>query len=363
MRKSSILIFFILVLFISVFYQSRAMYSVYAMNSYSTPYWLKTGTVIEYYANATQNTTWGGTAQYSPHAGCIYAIDFQQVFLKFSFVNVSEKWAYVKVTAEFLGSNIARGVFSNVNVVYPPSCKPLPGPLINTSTFTPNGKLMKDSLYKNLTITGEYKLSLTNGSVYSLNGTYYGHTLLFGLYPSEKNSLEAMLAGKKLLPENLVSLNITYITYFKNYTGPNILVKYPQATIATPTGENATTRIVAVFNPADDITLGMMGSIPDLEAIGINLLIALDNMVQKFNQELSESGSSPASLGKYPAPGVMLYSLQVPKTKTETIARPVNNEIQAKAIPAKPKSSSWPIIIAIVGAAVLIGAVLARRGK
>jgi len=352
MKRSAGLLFLLLVLLFSI-----AFNGAYAS---SNPYWLKKGTIIEYYVNATQTTTWGGSAQYSLNGGCIYAIDFQQVFLRFSFINVSDSWVYVKVSIEFLGRDSTRGVFSHVNVVYPSSCKPLVGPLINTTTFISAGKLVKDSLYKKLIISGEYKLFLRNGTVYSMNGTYYGHTLLFGLYPDKRNNLIAVINGKKLLPEKIVSLNITYVTYLQNYTGPNVLLKYPPAMITTPTGENATTRVVAVFNPSNDITLGMMGSIPDLEAVGVNLLIAFDNMVQKFNNELSGSSSSPESLGKYPAPGVILYALRVPKTETH-VTNPINNEIQARAVLAKPESSLWPIAVGMIGIAILIGVLIVRR--
>ena len=327
-----------------------------AVGTATVPYWFKSGTTLEYYANATPAKTyaWGGSVEYV-HGKCAYSIGFQQIFVKFRVQRVTENTAYVNVTLLFLGNPVLRRPFSYVNVVRPASCKPLPGPLINSTPFSPRGKRLEDDLYKNLTVSGEYKLVLTNGSVYSLNGTYYGHTLLFGLYISNKEELPVVINGKPYLPETMRRVNITHVTYYRDFTPPNLFIKYPPVSVMT-LGGNATGRTVLNFNPGNDVTSGMFGFIPDLEAIGVKMLIAVDSLTNKYFNEISKEGAH-FSISKYPAVGVMLYSLKVPKTAG------ASSEAPAPVYEPRPSSRYWLVGVGGLTAVVIAGLLLWRRGK
>lgn len=324
-----------------------------AVGTVTVPYWFKDGTTLEYYANTTVPTqmyVWGGSVEYA-HGKCVYSIDFQQVFVKFRVQRVVKNTAYINVTLLFLGNPILHRPFSYVNVIRPASCKPLPGPLINSTPFSPRGEALEDDLYKNLTVSGGYKLMLTNGSVYSLNGTYYGHTLLFGFYISNKEELPIIINGKPYLPETMRRVNITYVTYYRNFTAPNLLIKYPAVSVMTLWG-NATYRTVVTFNPGSDVTSGMFGVIPDLEAVGVKALIAMDNLANKYFKEVSKEGAH-FSISKYPAVGVMLYSLKVPKA-VETSATP--------GYEPRPASRYWLVGVGGLIVVVIVGLLLWRRG-
>ncbi len=327
-----------------------------AVRTVTVPYWFKNGTTLEYYANATPTKTyvWGGSVEYAP-GKCVYSIGFQQVFVKFRVQRVTENTAYVNVTLLLLGSNALRRPFSYVNVIRPASCNPLPGPRINSTPFSPRGETLEDDLYKNLTVSGEYKLVLTNGSVYSLNGTYYGHTLLFGLYISNKGELPIVINGKPYLPETMRRVNITHVTYYRNFTPPNLFIKYPLVSLMTLEG-NATGKTVLNFNPSNDVTSGMFGFIPDLEAVGVKALIAMDSLTNKYFEEISKEGAH-FSISKYPAVGVMLYSLKVPKTAG------TSSEAPSAIYEPRPSSRYWLVGVGGLTVVVTVGLLLWRRGR
>jgi len=316
-----------------------------AVRAVQSPYWLKPGAVIGYHVNSTSHQGWEGGVLYS-RGNCTYNIGFQLANVTFEVVNVSGGYALMHVTVLFLGGS-GGGVFSNVDVVYPASCRPIPGPLLNTTPFSPNGVRMKDSLYRNLTVSGYYRISISNGTVYTSNGTAVGHTFLFGLYPRKKNSLWFNLGGRTLRPDRVRTVNTTYLTYLRKFPGPNVEVRYPMVSMETPSGENASVSSLVTFNPSNDIALGLFGVIPDLEAVGVNVMFAMDNMLKEYNRKLASKGSiNPSNLGVYPAPGLMLSKLEVPAEHT------------ASSAPIKKPGTPVYWVVVVVGAGVLAAVVI-----
>ncbi len=121
-----------------------------------------------------------------------------------------------------------------------------------------------------------------------------------------------MLNGKRLAFDGVRVLNsTTYVTYYRNFTGPNVVVMSEPLNLTDPGGAIAFMRTMVAFNPGDDISAGFMGVTPDLEAsVGIYALAVLDSMAQK--EKLQISGGE---LARAVAPGVILYNLSYPATQ------------------------------------------------
>ncbi len=314
----------------------------------AAPYWLKPGSQVVYFANGTMEREYGGGAYYIRN-GCIANLGFQSARLVFRVVDVSRGWATINVTLVLYGDKSLRWPFSDVYAYYLSTCNPpFPNP-INTTPYTRNNVSLKWSDYGTmLALHGTYRIHLSTGMVYSMGGRSYGHTLLFGLYPVS-NGTYIVLGVKRLYLNDVRVLNsTTYVTYYRNFTGPNVLLLSGPTNLTDPSGASAFLRTVAVFNSGDDLTLGFMGAVPDLEAsLGIGVLTISDNRI------MAKPNFSGGKLKKAAAPGIILYEFSFPKAE-KTNPR----SLQLATAPAV--SSLW-VILAIAGLLLLAGVLLLRR--
>ena len=315
----------------------------------AAPYWLKPGSRVVYFANGTTERGHGGGAYYLKN-GCIANVDFQSARLVFRVMDVSNKWATINVTLTLYGDKSLWWPLSDVSAYYPSTCTPpFPDPL-NTTPYTRNNVSLKWSDYgTRLVIHGVYRIYLPTGTVYSMDGRSYGHTLLFGLYPVSNNTYIAL--EEKRLPFSKVHVlnSTTYITYYRNFTGPNVLLLSEPVNLTDPSGATAFLRTAVLFDPGDDVTLGFLGVVPDLEAsTGIGVLAISDNMDSRLRPQFSGG-----KLEKAVALGIILYGLNFPKAGKET-QRP----LQLATAPAV--SPLWAAGV-VVGILLLAAAFLLKR--
>ncbi len=79
----------------------------------------------------------------------------------------------------------------------------------------------------------------------------------------------------------------TYVTYYRNFTGPNVLVMGEPINLTDPSGSNAFLRTLLVYNPSSDVSIGLLGIIPDLEAsLGIYALVVSDDTGKGLQPEV-----------------------------------------------------------------------------
>ncbi len=315
----------------------------------AAPYWLKPGSQLVYFANGTIPNAYGGGVYYMKN-GCISNVGFQSARLVFRVVGVSKGWATINVTLILYGDKSLEWPYSDVNAYYPSTCSPpFPNPL-STTPYTRNNISLKWSDYgTKLVLHGVYKIYLPTGTVYSMDGKSYGHTLLFGLYPVSNNTYVAL--GRKRLPFSQVSVlnSTTYVTYYRNFTGPNVLVMSEPVNLTDPGGTTAFLRTVVVFNPGQAVTLGFLGVVPDLEAsTGIGVLAIGDNAIKVRPQ------FSGGKLEKSVATGIILYDLDFPKTRSSVTQRSLQLAI------APSVSSLW-VVGVVVSLLVLAAAFMLKR--
>ncbi|WP_456423105.1 hypothetical protein [Thermococcus sp.] len=320
------------------------------LNVLAVPYWVKPGAEIQYYANATvvaNKHAWGG-AMYYYWDNCIANIGFQRVKLSFQILNISDEWAFVKVSLVLYGDNSLKWPYSDIYAYYPAHCKPPFENPLNVTPYTIKNISLKWADYGQLvSLTGFYKINLATNVVYSLNGESFGHTVLFGFYPLNDSDSYIFLNNRKL---SLISkqLNSTiYITYYKNFTGPNIFIISNPTNLTDPSGYSAFIRTVLVYNPSIDVSIGFMGVIPDLEAsLGVYALIVSDNLINRIQPTVNNG-----NVEKAVAPGVILYNLTYPKEQT------VLSSLHSPS--RHPISNMW--LLAIIGLVLLGGVLLWRR--
>ncbi|NJE55036.1 hypothetical protein [Thermococcus sp. 21S9] len=317
----------------------------------ATPYWVKPGSQLVYFANGTTLNAYGGGAYYQ-RDGCVANVGFQSAYVVFKVVNLSNNWVTVNVTVVFYGDKSLKWPFSEVYAYYPATCAPpFPNPL-NTTPYSRNNVSLKWSDYgTKLVLHGTYRIYLPTGIVYSTDGRAYGHTILFDLYPVSNNSY-VFLDGKRLSFSEIRILNsTTYVTYYRNFTGPNVLLMSEPTNFTDPSGAIAFLRTLAVFNPGNDITLGFMGVVPDLEAsLGISVVTVLDNMAKRQKPKFSGE-----ELQRAVAPGLILYSVSIPKSpNSET-----QPSVQLAVAPSLPKVWAVSAVVAIV---FLISVFALKRG-
>ncbi len=263
-----------------------------------TPYWLKPGTYLEYYANATQNHTYGVAISYS-YRGCPIIIRGQQVQVIFTVANVSDGWVYIKARVTVMGSNYLLKLVKSGKVKVPiqlayvatvfqgnnPEFR-FPSTwgkhvMVRNATLG-NEKKIKVEYWKNITISGSYKVNIATGKVYSLNGTYYGHTVLWGWRTGEEaNETVAWSGNAPLRIKKLETINTTVLTYMGEFHGPNVLVITNTVTVPPL----AVVSLLIWYNPGKELTLSFMGVVPDLEAIGLKAVGAVDNSAIKYTTE------------------------------------------------------------------------------
>ncbi|WP_297512849.1 hypothetical protein [Thermococcus sp.] len=317
-----------------------------------TPYWLKPGSQLVYFANGTTSNAHGGIAYYQ-NGNCTVNLGFQSVRVVFKVVDVSNDWATINVTVTLYGDKSLRWPYSDVDAYYPANCTPgLPKP-INTTIYSPreNISLVWADYGTKLILHGVYKVHLASGVVYSMSGRPYGHTLLFGLYPISKTSY-VVLDGKRLTFDKVKILNsTTYAAYYRNFTGPNIFLRSEPANFTDPGGSVAFIRAVVVFNPGDDLTVGFMGVAPDLGAsVGINVIAIGDNTLKSLDFQVSGEEVNRAI-----PPGVLLYDVSVPKTQ-DVLGK---NSHQPQVVP--PRVSNLWITGAVVSLLLLAGVFLVKK--
>ncbi|WP_457752007.1 hypothetical protein [Thermococcus sp.] len=324
------------------------LFLFFQSNILAAPYWVKPGAEIQYYVNATVppgEKSWGGTVYYHWN-NCIANVGFQRAKISFRIVNVSGDLALVRVNLTLYGSRFLKWPYSDVYAYYSSSCRPPFSNPMNVTPYKTKNISLKWADYGNeVSLSGYYKIRLSSGMVYSLNGKAFGHTVLFGLYPS--NGSYVLLNGRKLTFTTRVLNSTTYITYYRNFTGPNVLLMSEPVNLTDPSGSNAFLRTLVVYNPSSDVSAGFMGIIPDLEAsLGIYTIAALDNMGKKYKPE-TENGE----LAKTVAPGMILYNLEYPKHESTSTS---------SQIPVKhPTSKMW--VLAVLGIIILLGVMLWRR--
>lgn len=279
----------------------------------AAPYWLKPGAELVYFANGTIPNAHGGKAYYQS-GDCTTHLSFQSMRVIFKVVDVSNDWATINVTVTLYGDKSLRWPYSDVDAYYPANCTSgLPEP-INATTYSPreNISLVWADYETKLVLHGVYRIHLPTGIVYSMDSRSYGHTLLFGLYPVSNTSY-VVLNGKHLALNEVRVLNsTTYITYYRNFTGPNVFLISEPLNFTDPSGAVAFIRTMVVFNPGDDLTAGFLGVVPDLEAsVGIGVIGIVDNMVDRVKPHVSGG-----EVDRAVAPGVLLYNLSIPKTQS-----------------------------------------------
>ncbi|MDV3104337.1 hypothetical protein [Thermococcus waiotapuensis] len=323
---------------------------LFSGSTLAAPYWLKPGTELVYFANATKPDTYYGGGAYYRSDGCIATLGFQSMRVVFRIINVSNDWAIVNVTVGLYGDKSLRWPYSEVTAYYPANCTlDLPWP-VNTITHSlrENVSFEWADYGTELVLNGSYKIHLLTGIVYSMDGRPYGHTLLFGLYPVSNMSY-VILDGKHLAFNVIRVLNsTTYVTYYRNFTGPNVFLSSEPVNFTDPSGATSFIRSIVIFNPGDDLTAGFMGVIPDLGAsVRLDVIAISDNMMDRLTPKFSGGEVDRA----VPA-GVLLYNVSVPKTQSD------EHVTQQASVPAI--SGPW-IGGVLAGLLLLAGVFLMKR--
>jgi len=322
-------------------------------------YWLKPGAKITYFANTTPADPGRVNGMLVYHrGGCDFRVFYPYVNLSFQVVNTNGDMAYIDVAvAMTYNSNLTKivnlsspseDIFGYVVVQYNASCGKLPfqGYLTTFNLTSPeSGTEVDYAVYKNLTIRGVYRVSMTNGSVYSPGGGYLGHTVLFGFYPPSNGTPLLVLHNKPLYPEKIRVVNTTEITYMGKFSGPNVIVESPLVSIANG---SIFSRLVVTYNPSYKIALGFVGVVPDLEAIGVEFLGAFDNRAFEYSRTHAKE------LRTYNPREDMVSGVSL------SSASFIGN---ASSIHARPPSSNWRWFYVAGGIFLAVVILLARRRK
>ncbi len=284
-------------------------------SSVNPAYWVKPGAHLIYYANMTSSNPLFPPGSLSYKKGtCYIQLMFPYIKVSFSFVNVSNGWAYVRVNVtmryypKFASmSNLNDELHGYVVAQYRASCGSPPFPnyvkVMNWTSHLRTNVRMRAVFYKRVTIGGTYRISLRNDSVYTSNGEYLGHTILFGLYPLSKRTPLLVYRGRRVYPGKVVVLNTTEITYLREFKGPNIFINTPRVNLS-----GIFSRLVLIYNPSSDVTLGFLGVVPDLKAIGVAFLGAFDNSAARYSRMHKKKLARSWKAGKDWAFGVVLTS-------------------------------------------------------
>ncbi|WP_297495929.1 hypothetical protein [Thermococcus sp.] len=241
--------------------------------SHNAPYWVKSGTFLEYRAQS-----------YHPFGGgFIFVVNNTKVGI--SGPNVSVVFKIVSVSDGLARVNVSISVFGNsqfpVYVIYPSNAtfKPFWSSInvFNVTTISNNATRV---LLSSVTVSGQYMINLTSGWVYDLHGKPYGHTVLWdGFKPNETF---AVYNGKPVKITEVKVLNVTVKTYYSTFPKPNIIV-HGQHVKST----GAITFFDAFYNPSYDLCLSFtMGPIPDFNAIGVYGFLWTDDKAASIDEKL-----------------------------------------------------------------------------
>ncbi|ACJ16522.1 hypothetical protein TON_1034 [Thermococcus onnurineus NA1] len=263
-----------------------------------SPFWFEPGTYTAYYAvdnfsNAMLVYWFNGT---------YYLVKSVKVILiNFTIISVDSQKGIATVGVEVVltpnPNDIERNDTSNgINIVFVPqdNAPNLPrNPFWDETVYVANNSIEignKDVLQvevtslRPITIRGKYLIFLENGSVYDLEGRYYGHTSLWGLRDLNVNDTLLIHNGTPIKIRSNQIINTTILTYYGPIEKPNgILITEPSVTDLL-FFESQGASIVS-YNPQLDIMLTFMGPIADLQAIGILDVSVADKKAISYARE------------------------------------------------------------------------------
>ncbi|WP_048811110.1 hypothetical protein [Thermococcus gammatolerans] len=132
-----------------------------------------------------------------------------------------------------------------------------------------------------LTLRGTYIVT-PDGKVYDRSGTYLGHTVLWGLRELKPGDVFAIINGSAVTVVRNDETDYDIITYWRTFQRPNGNLITNWSHITLPFYQSSFADIY-YYNPALDITEVMMGSAPDLRAIGIVSISPNDVEAERYN--------------------------------------------------------------------------------
>jgi hypothetical protein len=278
------------------------------------PYWLREGAYLTYYAFDDEVRA---TAIYY-HDDRYYFILSSGAIVNFTVLEVKGDTAKIGVKVVLLPSQNNDSPVKITTTISEEDPEKVFS-WVNQTNLTvkvgPQGSGEDDSLNlteaitdKPVVIEGEYLVSLTNGSVYTLDGEYTGHTILWGLYELSKGDTIFVHNGTHLTVLSNDMINKSVITYYRTFQKPNARLMSRSALLTSLPWVEAVSGCLVLYSPQLDIPLTFMGAIPDLKAVGVIDLSPSDREARKFNLEHKNE------LGKLPVirmQGLSLYKTNV----------------------------------------------------
>ncbi|AEO13915.1 hypothetical protein [Thermococcus sp. AM4] len=314
----------------------------------SKPFWLREGVYLSYYAFDDESQ--GPIADYIRN-GTYYSIGADGLLVNFTVLEVTGNTARVGVKLVFLPG---KGVNDSV-MVYTATRGEDPEPLFSWLNYSGlrKGWIHEGNVSllsavartkKPLVIEGEYFIKLGNGSVYTLDGRYIGHTILWGLRDLKVNDTLFVFNGTPVRVASNRIINKTVLTYYGSFERPNGMF-FSEFCSHDELWTAWKAVFFALYNPQLDLTLTFLGPVPDLIAVGVIFVDPSDGAARRFNLEHKNE------LTKIPLmrmQGLSLYDTNVRENRAVFPARPPRSGLRV----------AFLVSLIVLGVALLKGGVL-----
>jgi len=254
---------------------------------HATPIWFKPSTYISY---RTFEPSGGNFVTYQCNGTYFFITGISEVRVNFTVVGISS--GYARINAEvvlFPQRKNSSSTLSGLKITFLSGsdklCRFWKGGYKFESRVYRDGKkinLTEVIVNEPLTFHGTYSISLDNGTVYDESGRYFGHTVLWGLRELKPGDVFAIINGSAVTVVRNDETDYDIITYWRTFQRPNGNLITNWSHITLPFYQSSFADIY-YYNPALDITEVMMGSAPDLRAIGIVSISPNDVEAERYN--------------------------------------------------------------------------------
>ncbi|MCD6525090.1 MAG: hypothetical protein J7K48_08925 [Thermococcus sp.] len=307
----------------------------------AAPYWVKPGVYIKYaamrYDPYIEHLISKGYSPYKLRTADIFyfahnityrILAYNDTYLKFSILDEREGYLTIGVRIDMSNVTVKVSVPEGKNLT--PIWRQDEVMKIETPPTPINfeGRAYKVYL-RSLTITGVYRVRKSNGAVFSLNGTYYGHTFLWvdtdpDMTP-KKNETFVVLPSLNwtMKVEKVSSMDRTLKTYYGEFGPPVATLSLigPPLIIKNTVEFNTQTPDDLLYDPATGLvlsptTLTILIS-PDLAAIGIPFATFLDQRAA-YDDQIKEKFVWAGTLLLYDTNAEFLGVQEVPFSKAGT---------------------------------------------
>ncbi|EEB74719.1 hypothetical protein [Thermococcus sp. AM4] len=279
------------------------------------PSWLRPGTYLVYHA---EDPAGGTLLLYSCNGTEFLIVGISGITVNFSVLNVSKKGVEVGITVLLRPSRNSTTRSPGLHITF------LTGKahcnfwgsgetLIGQVPLEKDGKNVSTNMTTvivdhALTLRGTYTVT-PDGKVYSHSGTYLGHTVLWGLRELKPGDVFAILNGSAVTVVRNDNTDYDVITYWKTFQRPNGDLITNWSHITLPFYKTSFADIY-YYNPALDITEVIMGSSPDLRAIGIVSISPNDAEAERY-AHLHRNELARGTLKTIRPQGLSLYDANI----------------------------------------------------